>query len=135
MAFVRMQNGISENNEWNLIAYDFKIPPGINSRLDEMQACYLRAFLPKLGEWNRRRAALAHRYDEALRGIPGIRLVRRTAASVHHLYVIRASRRAALRPGQHRAPLGDFFNTSLAIANIDDPHPVADHHRKGGTIS
>jgi dTDP-3-amino-3,4,6-trideoxy-alpha-D-glucose transaminase len=78
--------------------------PGINSRLDEMQACYLRAFLPKLDEWNRRRAALAHRYDEALRGIPGIRLVRRTAASVHHLYVIRASRRAVLR--DHLAAMG-----------------------------
>jgi len=28
----------------------------LNSRLDEMQACYLRAFLPKLAEWNADRA-------------------------------------------------------------------------------
>jgi len=26
--------------------------PAINARLDEMQACYLRAFLPKLSAWN-----------------------------------------------------------------------------------
>lgn len=71
--------------------------PGINSRLDEMQACYLRAFLPKLDEWNRRRARLARAYDQALREIPGIQIVRRTPASVNHLYVIRARRRAALR--------------------------------------
>lgn len=41
---------------------------GINSRLDEMQACYLRAFLPHLAEWNAQRARLAAVYDEALEG-------------------------------------------------------------------
>jgi len=40
---------------------------GVNSRLDEMQACYLRAFLPHLEEWNGRRARLAAGYDEGLR--------------------------------------------------------------------
>lgn len=71
--------------------------PGINSRLDEMQACYLRAFLPRLGEWNAWRARVAAVYDQALRDCPGVRLVRRTADSVHHLYVIRAARRDKLR--------------------------------------
>jgi dTDP-3-amino-3,4,6-trideoxy-alpha-D-glucose transaminase len=71
--------------------------PGLNSRLDEIQACYLRAFLPRLEEWNLQRAQLARLYDEALADCPGIQLVRRENCSVHHLYVIRARRRAALR--------------------------------------
>jgi dTDP-4-amino-4,6-dideoxygalactose transaminase len=69
----------------------------INSRLDEMQACYLRAFLPKLAEWNQRRARLAALYDQALAGCDGVRPVGRRAGSVCHLYVVRAARRARLR--------------------------------------
>jgi len=71
--------------------------PGINSRLDEMHACYLRAFLPHLAEWNRHRRNIAAFYDQALRDCPGIQLIERTADSVCHLYVIRAARRDKLR--------------------------------------
>ena len=70
---------------------------GTNSRLDEMQCCYLRAFLPHLAEWNARRARIARMYDEAFCGCAGIRPVSRSADSVHHLYVIRAERRNQLR--------------------------------------
>jgi len=69
----------------------------INSRLDEMQACYLRAFLPKLAEWNADRARLAALYDQALAGCDGVRPVGRRPGSVCHLYVVRAKRREALR--------------------------------------
>ena len=70
---------------------------GINSRLDEMQACYLRAFLPRLAAWNQRRRELAERYDAALAGCPGIRPLARVPGSVAHLYVVRAKRRDQLR--------------------------------------
>jgi dTDP-4-amino-4,6-dideoxygalactose transaminase len=70
---------------------------GVNSRLDEVQACFLRAFLPCLGKWNNRRACLANLYDELLGDCPGVRLFKRSAESVNHLYVIRAERREALR--------------------------------------
>jgi dTDP-3-amino-3,4,6-trideoxy-alpha-D-glucose transaminase len=70
---------------------------GVNSRLDELQCCFLRAFLPHLNEWNAHRAHIASIYDEELRECPGVRLVKRTAGSVHHLYVIRAARRDELR--------------------------------------
>ena len=70
---------------------------GINSRLDEMQCCYLRAFLPKLSEWNQERRRLAALYDEALAGCPGVRPVLRTAESVCHLYLVRVERRDRLR--------------------------------------
>ena len=70
---------------------------GINSRLDEMHACFLRAFLPKLGEWNEDRPRMASFYYEALRDCPGLRIVERTADSVCHLYVVRAEKRDRLR--------------------------------------
>jgi dTDP-4-amino-4,6-dideoxygalactose transaminase len=69
----------------------------INSRLDEMQACYLRAFLPKLAEWNQHRARLAALYDEALAGCQGVRPLVRRVGSVCHLYVVRAAQRTRLR--------------------------------------
>lgn len=70
---------------------------GINSRLDEMQACYLRAFLTRLTKWNARRVAIAERYDAQLANSETIIPVSRTRASVCHLYVILAKRRDKLR--------------------------------------
>jgi dTDP-3-amino-3,4,6-trideoxy-alpha-D-glucose transaminase len=71
--------------------------PAINSRLDEIQACFLRAFLPQLTDWNSRRARLAALYDEALSGCSPVRPIARGAGSVNHLYVIRTPRRKQLR--------------------------------------
>lgn len=79
---------------------------GVNSRLDEMQACYLRAFLERLGEWNATRARIAGFYDEALSECPGVQLVRRTDESVNHLYVIRAKKRKALRAALEAQGIG-----------------------------
>jgi dTDP-3-amino-3,4,6-trideoxy-alpha-D-glucose transaminase len=73
------------------IAHSF----GVNSRLDELQCCFLRAFLPHLNEWNAHRARIASIYDEEL--LDCVRLVKRTVGSAHHLYVIRAERRDKLR--------------------------------------
>jgi dTDP-3-amino-3,4,6-trideoxy-alpha-D-glucose transaminase len=69
----------------------------VNSRLDELHACYLRAFLPLLDETNRHRRAIAALYREALSGIPGVTLLPEDPESVHHLFVIRVRRRHALR--------------------------------------
>lgn len=69
----------------------------INSRLDELQACFLRAFLLRLDDWNRTRADLAELYDRALAGCADVRPVRRVSGSVNHLYVIRVPRREKLR--------------------------------------
>ena len=47
-----------------------------------MQACYLRAFLPKLEEWNAERARIAALYDEAFAGSSTVRpLARRRVRS------------------------------------------------------
>lgn len=71
--------------------------PGVNSRLDEIQACYLRAFLPHLRNWNRRRREQAAMYAEALRHVNTLRLLEWDSDSVHHLCVARSSRRNELR--------------------------------------
>jgi dTDP-3-amino-3,4,6-trideoxy-alpha-D-glucose transaminase len=69
----------------------------VNSRLDEMQACYLRAFLPRLRDWNAERARLAQRYDDLLANCPGVSPLRRHPGSVCHLYVVRVRRRDRVR--------------------------------------
>ena len=71
--------------------------PGLNSRLDELQACYLRAFLPWLASWNERRKQIAHRYLQGLRGVRGVRLLAWDEDSVQHLLVARCDRRDELR--------------------------------------
>jgi dTDP-4-amino-4,6-dideoxygalactose transaminase len=63
---------------------------GVNSRLDELQAALLRVKLPRLAEWNQRRAAIANSY---LRGIGNRRLalpaVPEWAEPNWHLFVVR----------------------------------------------
>lgn len=71
--------------------------PGINSRLDELQCCYLLAFMTHIDAWNARRAELAALYDRLLEGCAGARPVLRPAAGVNHLYVVRAKRRDKLK--------------------------------------
>jgi dTDP-4-amino-4,6-dideoxygalactose transaminase len=89
----------------------------VNSRLDEMQACYLRAFLPKLAEWNADRVRLASLYDQVLAGCPGVRPVARGKGSVCHLYVVRAARRDQLREhlARHGVATGVHYGTPLHL--------------------
>lgn len=73
--------------------------PGVNSRLDELQAAFLRAKLARLPGWNARRQAIASRYLEALRPTPGLTLPHVPAGHepVWHLFVVRHADREALR--------------------------------------
>ena len=72
--------------------------PGINSRLDEIQAAILRVKLRYLREWNRSRCALATHYDAGLAALPVILPPAATwATPVHHLYPIRTHQRDALQ--------------------------------------
>ncbi len=71
--------------------------PGMNSRLDEIQAAILRVKLRKLGAWTERRRVLAGLYDRALAGTPlRLPVEKPYARAVHHLYVVRHPRRDAL---------------------------------------
>jgi dTDP-4-amino-4,6-dideoxygalactose transaminase len=62
--------------------------PGINSRLDEMQAAILRARLPFLRGWTDRRRALAARYRTRLAGAPVVVPPERDPGHVYHLFVV-----------------------------------------------
>src|SRR3989441_322909 len=63
--------------------------PGINSRLDEMQAAILRARLPHLAQWTARPRALAAQYRTALAGAPVDVPPELDAGHVYHLFVVR----------------------------------------------
>ena len=70
----------------------------MNSRMDEVQAAVLRAKLPHLDGWNRRRAEVASRYDAALAGTP-VRPASHAAwaSPSYYLYVVTTPSRDALR--------------------------------------
>jgi len=71
--------------------------PGLNSRLDEVQAAILRVRLPGLDGDNARRREIAARYDAGLSGTAAILpLARAGAGHVYHQYVIRTRRRDRL---------------------------------------
>jgi dTDP-4-amino-4,6-dideoxygalactose transaminase len=72
---------------------------GLNSRLSELQAAFLRAKLPALEKWNARRCVLARQYQEQLRDVGDLVLpfVPAWADPVWHLFVIRTAQRDALQ--------------------------------------
>ena len=88
------------------------IERGFNSRLDELQAAFLRVKLRHLDRWNEARRAVAARYDDKLAGIPGLGLPRvpQWAEPVWHLYVVRTARRAELMQALEKAGIGALIH-------------------------
>ena len=78
---------------------------GYNSRLDEMQAAFLRVKLGKLDDWNERRRSLAERYlqylDPDYYTLP---VVPEWAEPVWHIFAVRSTRRDVVL--QHLADRG-----------------------------
>ncbi len=73
------------------------VEPGVNSRLDELQAAILRARLPRLAGETARRRALAARYRTALAGASADPVPERDAGHVYHLFVVRSAARDRLQ--------------------------------------
>lgn len=108
---------------------------GYNSRLDEMQAAFLRVKLAILDEWNTRRREIATQYSKLLAGADiDLPFVPEYAEPVWHLYVIRSKQRDALKahleqqgistvihypiPPHRQACYQDFQGHKLPIAEI-----------------
>lgn len=69
---------------------------GLNSRLDEIQAAFLRIKLRKLDEDNKGRQKIAEIYENELKGTPLI-LPLFSENHVYHLYVVRTENREELK--------------------------------------
>ena len=85
---------------------------GVNSRLDELQAAFLRVKLPHLDDWNSRRRAVAALYQRELAGLPGLCLpvVPPGHEPAWHLYVVRHPRRDALQARLQSAGVGTLVH-------------------------
>ena len=71
---------------------------GVNSRLDEIQAAFLRVKLPNLDRWNEDRRATAKKYFEGIKN-PLIKLPLKSTDEfehIYHVFVIRCDRRDEL---------------------------------------
>jgi dTDP-4-amino-4,6-dideoxygalactose transaminase len=85
---------------------------GYNSRLDELQAAFLRVKLRKLDEWNQRRRAVAARYLNELSGVLGLKLpcVPEWAEPVWHLFAVRHRQRDKLQAALAAADVGTLIH-------------------------
>ncbi len=95
--------------------YTINIPGGKNSRMDEIQAAFLRAKLPLLDQHNQQRQAIAQLYREGLSHLP-LQLPPAGDQYVAHLFVVRSPKRNALAA----------YLRSVGIG-CDIHYPIADH--------
>lgn len=91
--------------------YDHTVK-GVNSRLDALQAAFLRVKLKHLDEWNQRRRVIAARYLGELGGVPDLTLpaVLESAEPVWHVFVVRHPQRAELQAALTRAGIGTLIH-------------------------
>jgi dTDP-4-amino-4,6-dideoxygalactose transaminase len=89
---------------------------GYNSRLDELQAAFLRIFLTHLDEWNRGRREAAARYAELGLG-ELVELPPDDPGHIYHLFVCRSPERDAIRAALVEAGIGTatYYTTPLHL--------------------
>lgn len=112
---------------------------GVNARLDELQAAFLRVMLARLRRANDRRREIAAAYLEELAGIPELELPTLVSGSEHawHLFVVRHPRRDALAAALEDQGIGTGIHyASLPPRNVafrdggwrEGDFPVAERH-------
>jgi dTDP-4-amino-4,6-dideoxygalactose transaminase len=100
---------------------------GYNSRLDSLQAAFLREKLRVLDKWNARRAQIHDRYCLGLRDLPGLTLpaVPEWAQPCHHLFVVRHAERDRLQQHLYERGIGTLIHYPVP------PH-LSEAYRFGG---
>ena len=88
--------------------------PGLNSRLDEIQAAVLRVKLRYLKEDNQRRRALAALYHDRL-AESSLRLPQPSDGHSYHQYVVRSQRRDELRAHLQQAGIATAIHYPLPV--------------------
>jgi len=98
-------------NYGSRVKYEHEIK-GFNSRLDPLQAAFLRVKLTYLDEWNARRKATAQHYLEALATVPDLALpfVPDWAEPVWHLFIVRHPKRDKLQKHLTNAGIGTLIH-------------------------
>lgn len=93
---------------------------GINSRLDEIQACYLNWKLKDLDLFNKKRELLADAYLKALKDLPIILPSgnRNRRKRVWHLFVIRTRQRDKLRDFLRKNGVTTLIHYPVAISKM-----------------
>lgn len=90
--------------------------PGINSRLDELQAAILNAKLPHLDADNDRRCAIAEAYRAGLGSCAlGLPAVAPGAHHVYHQFVVRSTQRDALQAHLRRHGIHCLVHYPMAV--------------------
>jgi dTDP-4-amino-4,6-dideoxygalactose transaminase len=89
---------------------------GYNSRLDELQAAFLRVFLTHLDEWNRGRREVAARYAELGLG-ELVELPPDEPGHIYHLFVCRSPERDRIRDALRAERIGTatYYTTPLHL--------------------
>lgn len=112
---------------------------GVNARLDELQAAFLRVMLRGLGAATERRRTVAGLYLEGLAELSGLELPAVIVDSdpAWHLFVVRHERRDALATEMAHAGIGTgvhygtlpAFNSAFTSAEVGPgTFAVAEHH-------
>ena len=102
---------------------------GYCTRLDEVQAAWLRVKLRRLGEWTERRRQIAARYHTGLAGLPlKLPVERPGARHVYHLFTVRHAQRDAL--AKHLADAGVGTAVHYPRAVPDQPLFAAGGERR-----
>jgi dTDP-4-amino-4,6-dideoxygalactose transaminase len=85
---------------------------GFNSRMDELQAAFLRVKLRRLDEWNSRRRAVAERYLSKLDDVPALKLppVPKWAEPVWHIFAVRHANRDEFQDSLAKAGVGTLIH-------------------------
>lgn len=90
--------------------------PGLNSRLDEIQAAILRVKLRYLEQENERRRVLAAAYDETLKDTSlQLPICCPEAKHVYHQYVVRCRQRDSLRQFLHEHGIGALVHYPIPV--------------------